>query len=304
MEERPSQFLAFVHATRPKTLPLSLSPVLLGAVVGMLEQGAARIDILLVALGSAAAIQIGTNLHNDAADALNQTDTEERAGPPRACASGWLSPGQVKVGAHLSFGAALLGGLYLTAIGGWLIFAVGLASLLAGYGYSSGPAPISRGPFGELFVLLFFGVIAVSGMAYLYSGTISPLALGLGCVIGLPASAVLLVNNTRDRVNDARAGRRTLAIMLGDGVARRLYATLLLTAIIGAAGVCLMAAPEPAWGGLAALALLPWAVSLSRAFAAAGARSFNALLARTARLQLTLALVVSAGLTASIHLGA
>ena len=145
------------------------------------------------ALGAAAAIQIGTNLHNDAKDYERGTDTEERLGPARATAQGWFTAAQVKRAAHLAFGGAFLLGLYLIWHGGWPILAVGLLSLLAGYAYTGGPKPIAYSASGELFVLLFFGLVAVLGSYYLQTLCLSLPALAGASAIGLLAAAVLLV---------------------------------------------------------------------------------------------------------------
>ncbi|MBB4266447.1 1,4-dihydroxy-2-naphthoate octaprenyltransferase [Roseospira visakhapatnamensis] len=288
---RPPWPVVLWHAIRPHTLPLSISPVLAGATVAWAESGASRPAVVLVAALSALAIQVGTNLHNDAADTLNETDDADREGPPRVTERGWMTAGQVMLAAHAAFGLAVLGGLWLVLLGGWPIMAIGVLSVLAGYAYSAGPWPISRGPLGEVFVILFFGLIAVGGVVYLLTGAVSGAAALMGLVVGLPAAAVLMVNNARDRVGDTRAGRRTLAIRLGPRGADRVYVALLAATL---AGLVSLAAVDPALrGALLGLVFAPMAVSLARAFAAAdGPAAFNAVLGRTARFQL---LLVAAG---------
>nr|WP_246152328.1 1,4-dihydroxy-2-naphthoate octaprenyltransferase [Roseospira navarrensis] len=276
-------------------MPLSLSPVIAGAALGWAESGAARPGVTLAAALSALAIQVGTNLHNDAADTLNQTDRSDRVGPPRVTARGWMTPGQVLAAAHAAFALSVLLGLWLVWQGGWPILLIGALSVLAGYAYSAGPYPISRGPFGELTVIAFFGMIAVGGMVYLHAGAVGPPAILLGLTIGLPAAAVLLVNNTRDLEGDRRAGRRTLAIRIGRAGAVRLYGILLAAALMGLAGLALA---DPGLRG-AALGLLsaPLVWRAWRAFAAARAPAdFNAALARTGAVQAVMAVTAAAGL--------
>lgn len=284
---RPPWPMILWHAIRPRTLPLSISPILAGATVGWAESGALRPSVTLVAALSALAIQIGTNLHNDAADTLNQTDGADRMGPPRVTERGWMTPGQVLMAAHAAFALAVLGGAWLVLVGGWPILLVGVLSVLAGYAYSSGPWPLSRGPLGEIFVVLFFGLIAVGGVVYLNTGAVSAAAGVMGLVVGLPAAAVLMVNNARDLESDTRAGRRTLAIRVGRRVAGGIYAGLLGLTL---AGLVALAALDPALrGAVLGLACAPMALPLVRAFMAAdGAAPYNAALGRTAQFQLLL----------------
>ncbi len=158
---------AWFLACRPKTLSVSLSPVLVGTAVAWHDSGTLLWLPLLAAAFGAAFIQIGTNLFNDVGDFLRGTDTPDRLGPKRATAEGWLTPDKVKAGAWLSFALAFLCGIYLVAHGGWPIVAIGLASLAAGWAYTGGPKPIAYGPLGEVFVFIFFGLVAVGGSYYL-----------------------------------------------------------------------------------------------------------------------------------------
>lgn len=278
--------LLWVIAARLKTVSLSLAPVLAGSWLAS-EAGLWRPDVTLAAGLSAAAIQIGTNLWNDAADAARGVDRADRLGPPRLTALGLLGGAQVRRAALLAFGLASLAGLYLTALGGAPIVAIGLASLLMGYLYSMGPWPMSGLPFGEGLVILFFGLVAVSGTAWLQGAApLAPETLRLGAMIGLPAAAVLLLNNHRDRAQDARAGRRTLAIVIGPAASRALYFGFLAGAF--ALGLSL-AGPSP-WlapaGGLALWlghAMTHWPISAR----------LNRLLGQTALFQLLLLLGVA-----------
>lgn len=243
--------LLWVIAARLKTVSLSLAPVLAGSWLAA-RAGLWRPEVTLVAALSAAAIQIGTNLWNDAADAARGVDKPDRLGPPRLTALGLLDGARVRQGAALAFAVAVLGGLYLSALGGWPIVAIGLVSLALGYLYSMGPWPLSGLPFGEALVVAFFGVVAVSGTAWLQGvAPMAPETLRLGLIIGLPAAAVLMLNNHRDRVQDARAGRRTLAILIGPTAARLAYFGFLL----GALALALWAKPSLTLAPAGALAL-------------------------------------------------
>ena len=220
----------WIIAARFKTVSLSLMPVLAagGLAAG---QGGFRLDVTAAAMLAASAIQVGTNLWNDAADAARGVDRDDRLGPPRMTALGLLDGAQVRRGALAAFGVAGLAGLYLTALGGWPIVVIGLVSLLLGYLYSMGPYPMSGLPFGEVLVIAFFGFVAVSATAWLQG--VDPMAgrtLLTGAMIGFPAAAVLLLNNHRDRAQDERAGRRTLAIVIGERASKLLYFVFLLAA--------------------------------------------------------------------------
>ncbi|MCW8916999.1 MAG: 1,4-dihydroxy-2-naphthoate octaprenyltransferase [Magnetovibrio sp.] len=216
-------------AIRPKTLGLAISPVIIGAALAWSSKGTVQNpEVPWLILLCAIAIQAATNLFNDVKDHLNGTDTADRVGPPRITALGWALPHQVSIGALTICLIALLGGFHLVTIGGWPIFFGGLAALWAGYLYSNGPYPISRSPFGEVVVIAFFGLFAVIGTVYLMSGTFGPDAIIWGLIMGLPGGAVLLLNNIRDYESDRRAGRRTLAILMGPQQAPKLYGALVL----------------------------------------------------------------------------
>lgn len=276
----PRPLMRWIAAARPKTLLLSLTPVVAGIGLARAQGHGLALATALATLVAAVAIQVGTNLHNDAADFERGTDTADRLGPPRASAQGWFSPDQVRIAAHLAFGLAVLLGLLLVLRGGWPILAIGLAAVACGYAYTSGPRPIAYGAFGELYVLAFFGVAAVAGSHYLQTPGFHPPALALGLALGLPAAAVLLLNNYRDLDTDRAAGRRTLCHYLGRPGSRVLYGVLLLTPLplILASGL-----PGPVWLSLGALPLALYLIA--RLFGGARGRELNTLLARTALYQ-------------------
>jgi 1,4-dihydroxy-2-naphthoate octaprenyltransferase len=206
-----------------------------------------------------------------------------------------MTPGQVLAAAWGAFALAALAGLYLVALGGWPILAIGIVSIAAAWGYSSGPWPISRGPFGELFVLVFFGLVAVGGIAWLHTGTLSPAALLVGLVVGLPASMVLLINNARDIESDRRAGRHTLAIALGRRGSARLVAVFMFATAVSLVALAVLG--QPWFGALAGLAGLATAVPIIRRLGESPEpETYNASLKRAVRFQLVLTAVTCLGL--------
>lgn len=282
------QLQAWLLAIRPKTLGMAVIPVVVGSALAFAQTHGFQWLPALAALLAAMLIQIGTNLHNDAADHASGVDTLERLGPLRVTASGLLTAEQVMRGVQLCFLLAFGLGIYLVVVGEWPILLVGLLSLTAGLAYSGGKYPISHSPFGEVFVLVFFGVVAVTGSYYLQTLRVESEALLAGCILGLPAAAVLVVNNTRDRESDRLAGRRTLAVIMGEGFSRAEYAGFLLLpfAIIATTRL----------GNYLPLLALPWAVYLLRAcWQVQEAQRYNPLLPQTAQFQFGLGLLLAIG---------
>lgn len=280
-------------AIRPRTLPLAATPVLAGIALAWAEGAAPQAFVALVTLATALLIQIGTNLHNDASDHERGNDREDRLGPLRVTAAGWAKSSTVRGAAYLGFGTAFGLGLYLAFVGGWPIVVIGLASLAAGLAYSGGRRPLSHTALGEGFVWLFFGVLAVAGSHWLQAHRLSPAAFVTGAALGLPAAAVLLVNNLRDVVADTRAGRRTLAAVLGDGLSRRLHAVLMFAPFL--------ALPVLAWllpgqyGPWLALGALPLCRKVVRRMRDARGVAMNEVLAETARAQFVFGLLLAIG---------
>ena len=290
----PTPASAWWLAIRPKTLTMAIVPVLTGAAAALSVTGSFALPQFLLALSAALAIQIGTNLFNDWRDAQTGLDTADRLGPTRVTASGLIAPDAVKRMAYAAFLYAAAAGALAVVIGGPAMAVIAATSILAGYCYSRGPWPISNSPFGEVFVLAFFGGVAVLGTYWLMVGTWSVAAIACGLQIGLPAAAVLLVNNHRDREGDAASGRRTLAILLGPDATRQLYRLFMV-------GACLfgivVAVVTGSFGPLATLTALPLALSLSGAMAALPiGRDLNAILARTAQFQAVLGGLLVIGL--------
>ncbi|MBK9135142.1 MAG: 1,4-dihydroxy-2-naphthoate octaprenyltransferase [Betaproteobacteria bacterium] len=281
-----------VAAIRPRTLGLAATPVLLGSALAWADGAPLHALAFIAALACALLIQIGTNLHNDVADYLRGTDTGQRIGPLRVTAAGWVRPQTMVRASLLCFAAALALGVYLVEVGGWPILLAGLASLAAGYGYSGGPRPISHGAWGEAFVLVFFGLVAVAGSHWLQAGAPALDAWLGGAALGLPAAGVLLVNNYRDLEGDLEGGRRTLVARLGRAGSRRVYALLMTLPFAVVAVLALRGRP----GALLALALLPFALMLVRRLGAAAPGPWlNGQLAATAKASALLGLLLAAG---------
>ena len=278
-------------AVRLRTLSMAAVPVLVGSVLAWAEGAPTVWMTLLATLLCALSIQIGTNLFNDVGDAMRGNDGPDRIGPQRVTAAGLASPRQVRWAAILSFAVALLLGGYLVLVGGWPILALGLASLSAGWAYSNGPRPLSYTAWGEVLVVVFFGMAAVAGSHYLQSDRFTVSAVVTGLVLGAPAAAVLLVNNVRDLSADVRVGRTTLAAVLGPDKARWLYAGLMLTPFVLLPWVV---TPAAVWTALPALPLFLW---LSwRFLSLQGGEAFNAQLAHTAQAQLLLGVLLCIGM--------
>jgi 1,4-dihydroxy-2-naphthoate octaprenyltransferase len=283
-------------AARPKTLTIAVAPVIVGCALAWAEGATPALLPAIVALLSALLIQAGTNLHNDLADYERGNDRPNRVGPPRVTAFGWASPCAVRRAMTLAFGAAIGGGVYLIGVGGWPILVVGVVSLVAGWAYSGGPRPIAYTPLGEVFVLAFFGLVAVAGSYYLQSGRLTISALLASIAVGTPAAAVLMVNNYRDIETDVAVGRRTLAAVLGRVAAGKVYAVLMLLPFAVVLGLAWPNHP----GALLVLATLPNAVSLARRLrdlhgAVSDGIALNNLLAGTARMQFVFSVLFALG---------
>jgi 1,4-dihydroxy-2-naphthoate polyprenyltransferase len=284
----------WILAARPRTLAAAVVPVAVGTACA-LHVGGASWGVAIAALLGAALIQIGTNLVNDAADFARGADTEERVGPRRAAQAGLLTTRQLVAGAGAVFVAAMICGIYLTAVAGWPIVAIGLISIVAGIAYTSGPFPLAYVGLGDVFVIVFFGFVAVCGTAFAHAGEVPAIAWWAAVPVGFLATALLAVNNLRDRDTDALAHKRTLAVRFGRDFARREYAFL-----VGAS----YATPLAIWlGGLAGPAiLLPLATAplakgpLLLALGADEPAELNRCLAGTARLLLVFGLALAAGI--------
>ena len=221
----------WVMAARPATLLASIAPVLIGTASGWRDGVFAFVPFIVV-LMSALAIQVGVNFANDLADAAKGADTEARIGPQRAVASGVISASDMRRGMMVAFGVAAIGGIYLIWYAGWPILVIGVVSIIAALGYTNGPIPYGYYGLGEVFVFIFFGLVATAGTRYVYSPSVPAAVWAGGVVMGLLAAAILEANNIRDIDTDAVAGKRTLAVVLGRQRARKLYAATMIAAFV------------------------------------------------------------------------
>ncbi|MFO1272097.1 MAG: 1,4-dihydroxy-2-naphthoate polyprenyltransferase [Rubrivivax sp.] len=287
-----SPWRAWVVASRPHTLTIAVNPVLVGCAMAWAEtRTIAPLWMLLAALG-ALLLQLGTNLDNDVSDFQRGTDRAGRLGLPRATALGLLTPRQVRLASLGCFALATVIGFVLVSRGGWPILVAGVASAAAAMAYSGGPRPISYTPFGDFVVWLFFGVVAVCGTYWLQTLALSPGVLVAASAVGLPAAAVLVVNNYRDREPDAKVGKHTLAVCLGPAFSRWEYTGLMLTPF--ALLALLVPLSHLRWSLLLPLAALPMGLGLVRRFwRETPGPAFNPLLAATARYQVLFAILLA-----------
>lgn len=292
-EARPSLLASWVLAARPKTLSAASVPVVVGSACAF-SLGGLRLGPALAALGGALLLQIGANFANDVYDYEKGADTAERLGPTRAVQAGLISASAMKRGMFIVFALALLLGAYLTAVSGPLILAIGVASILSAIAYTGGPYPLGYNGLGDLFVFVFFGLVAVCGTVFVQLDHVPALAVWCSLPVGALATAILVVNNLRDHEQDARVGKRTLAVRWGARAVVYEYGLLLAMAY----AVPLFLATSSAGGRFVLLPLLtlPLGRKLMRAVATESGRALNARLAGTAKLLLLFGLLFALGI--------
>ena len=279
-------------AARPKTLTAAVVPVVVGTGLA-LGQGMAVLWPALAALAGAMLIQIGTNLTNDYYDFRKGADTHERVGPTRVTQSGLIAPQTVLAAGAGCFALATLVGISLVARGGWPFVVIGLASVLAGWAYTGGPYPLGYHGLGDLFVMVFFGLVAVPGTFYAQALRLVPAVWPAAVAIGATGTMILVVNNLRDLETDARAGKHTLVVRFGRGFGRAEYVGLLLLAL--AMPVTMLALGWARWPVLVALLATPLAwPPLARVLRTTGA-ALNPALGATARFQAVFGLLLAVG---------
>jgi 1,4-dihydroxy-2-naphthoate octaprenyltransferase len=215
-------------AFRLKTIPAAISPVLVGTALALDNNQIIQWTIFISILISSILIQIGTNLSNDLSDFINGADTNKRLGPIRAAQSGLISVEKLKSAMILSFGLSMCFGLYLVAVGGYIIVIIGLLSIISGYLYTSGPYPLGYNGLGDIFVFVFFGLVAVMGTFYLHTSYINLESLICGMIIGSLSTAILVVNNIRDINTDLKSGKNTLAVIFGLKFSKLEFSILIL----------------------------------------------------------------------------
>jgi 1,4-dihydroxy-2-naphthoate polyprenyltransferase len=286
----------WIAASRPRTLPAAISPVLVGTAAAAYHAGELpRLGAFIGALVGSIFIQIGTNLANDYSDAKRGADTADRLGPVRVTASGLAAPRRVLYATWIAFGVAVACGIYLATVAGPVIIAVGIVSIAAGVLYTGGPRPYGYAGLGELFVFLFFGLVAVNGSYYVQLEELDALPIGLSVGVGALATAILVVNNVRDIATDQRAGKMTLAVRLGRERARGLYLGLLAVAYL-ALPVTLAASDGP-WAAMLGALSAPLAIAPLRAVQTrTDGASLNKALGQTGALLGAYSLLVALGL--------
>ena len=289
-----SSLQIWLIASRPRTLPAAVAPVLVGTALAWTVGPLNWIAFAAAALGSLF-IQVGTNLSNDYSDARRGADTDERLGPVRVTAGGLVPPKQVLFATYASFAMAVLVGIYLIIIAGPVLLLIGAASILAGVLYTGGPRPYGYEGFGELFVFTFFGIVAVTGSYFVQRQSLEWEAFILAIPVGLLASAILVVNNVRDLETDRRAGKKTLAVRLGRANTRRLFAVM-VTLAYPAALIPSLVGSLNAWPVLVVLTI-PIAVALVKTVAShTDGPTLNSALARSGLLELAFCLLLTIGL--------
>ena len=280
-------------AARLKTLPAAMSPVILGCALAY-HDGSFYFFICAMTLLAAVLIQIGANFANDVYDFQKGSDREDRLGPTRATQSGLISPEKMKKAMWQMFALAICVGFYLAFIGGWPIVIIGLTSIAAGIAYTGGPYPLGYHCFGDVFVFIFFGLIAVPGTYYLQILEVSELSLWMGVAMGMLSTAILVVNNLRDLDTDKLSGKRTLAVRLGKEFSKIQYSILIILPFLLPLYVWLNLENELSL--LITILALPISIHLIKQIFFLAGSDLNLVLERTARFMFIFTLLLSAGL--------
>jgi 1,4-dihydroxy-2-naphthoate octaprenyltransferase len=288
----------WLMAARVRTLPAAVAPVLVGTALAQALDDKFSVLRFLAALLGALFIQVGTNLSNDYSDARRGADTDDRLGPVRVTAGGLVPPKQVLLATYITFGLAVLCGVYLIAVAGWELAIVGVLSIAAGVLYTGGPRPYGYEGLGEIFVFLFFGIVAVAGSTFVQIERWPWEAFAYAVPVGLLASAILVVNNVRDMDTDRRVGKRTLAVRLGRDRTRVMYTVMVYGAFVTAL-IPWLFGPLKAWTALCLLAI-PLAAKLVQTVRThTDGPTLNEALAGTGRLQLVFCVLLSIGILLS-----
>ena len=282
-------------AMRPKTLPAAIAPLLVAIALSLSSPYSVNPLLIVLALLCSLCLQILVNFANDYSDAQSGVDTEARIGPIRATQSGLISHSAMKKAIAITALSALLMGAPLILAGGWPMALIGLTCILAALAYSGGPYPLASHALGEFTVLIFFGFVAVVCGSYVFTGHLLPQSWLMALISGLPISAIMLVNNTRDMATDKPAGKNTLAVLLGRNRANKLYALMMLGPALLAALLVLLA-HYPLLLLLAAIISWGFARGLCKRFVQSQGESLNSLLASTAQFSLINSLLFSAAI--------
>jgi 1,4-dihydroxy-2-naphthoate polyprenyltransferase len=283
-----------VEAARPRTLPAAVAPVLVGTAAAARPFVELAWGRALLALVVALALQVAVNYANDLFDGLRGVDTEARTGPRRAVASGLVTPRRMRDAMIAALAVAAVAGVVLAWVAGWELLLVGFAAVLAALGYSGGPRPYASAGLGEVFVFVFFGLVATIGSAYVQDEAITLVPVLAGVAMGCFATALLVVNNLRDIPTDEATGKVTLAVRLGETRTRVLYLVLVAAAYLLLAPLVVVA--SEGWLALAALSLVPARKGIERVRHAPLGPQLIAALGHTAQAQLTFAVLLAVGL--------
>lgn len=282
----------WIMASRPKTLSAAAVPVMVGTAIAF-SMGQMQVFTALVALLGAFSIQIGANFSNDLFDAQKGADTEERQGPTRVVQAGLVSTQEMTWAIIITFGVATLFGIYLVSVAGWPVILIGLASIASGVLYTGGPKPLGYMGLGDVFVFIFFGLVAVMGTTYVQTLSVPPLSFWASLPIGALATAILVVNNVRDREQDVKANKQTVVVRFGRNFGVQQYMGCLLVAYLIPVGLTLLGyGPWP----LLAWASIPLAFKPLRAIRKVEGPELNDTLAKTSRLLLAYGVFFAIGL--------
>jgi len=291
--ERPSTLKIWLLAARPKTLTAAAVPVFTGTALAMAHDKFvwhAALAALLVAFF----IQIGTNFANDLFDFQKGADDEDRLGPMRVTSAGLVTPRQIAIACAIAFGLAFVSGLYLVSLTNWMLLVVGIVSILSGLAYTGGPFPLAYNALGDLFVFIFFGLVATVGTYYVQALALDPMAFWFAVPVGALSTAILIVNNLRDIHTDKKHNKITTAVLLGERGARLFYLSMVLLAY--GAPIAAVATGRAELPVLLALGTLPLAGFVLRNVWTKSGSELNAVLAQTSILLLITNLLMSIGL--------
>ena len=283
----------WVEAARPKTLPAAVIPVLVATTLAVAHRSA-DYGKAAVCLIFALLVQVGTNFANDYFDFVQGADTPARVGPRRAVAAGLIAPRAMLAATWIVLGAAFLAGLLLVRESGWILLPIGIASIVCAVAYTGGPFPLGYHGLGDVFVFIFFGLVAVDTTFYVQTGGLAPDATSCAAAIGLLAANILVANNYRDAETDARAGKKTLVVRFGRKFAVWQYALSHVVALLCPAALIIYGYHGPV---LLPLLLAPWAFHLTRRLAQSREPAEQiALLGGSARYLAAFGVVLGAGL--------
>lgn len=281
--------------SRPRTLPAAVVPVAVGA-ASAVASGSPVWWRVVPALVVSLALQVGVNYANDYSDGIKGTDAD-RIGPLRLVGSGLASPGAVKRAALASLAVAGAAGLLLAAVTTWWLLAVGAAAMVAAWTYTGGPRPYGYAGLGEVFVFVFFGLVATVGTEYVVGEDVSPTGVVASIAVGAVACALLVVNNLRDREGDATSGKNTLAVRIGDAATRRFFVALVVSTGIAVVVTALTAGPAALVGLAGVAALVP---SVRKVLAGTQGRALIDVLGEVGRAQLVLGFTFAVGLATAL----